>query len=594
MSTNLPTPRDAFAKLQGAARPALKTWMNDRYIWLTTMLILPRLAALGLDADAGDPAYLREFALAVHSGDALTYAELIGALTHAGITSDSTRKALVRALRDPRAGGSELYDVDAVAKWVQENRTKTRASAKARKESGVPVRSAKLIEEALAWAKYADDGRHPSIASILFDLQAARNKHAELSRSRFGYEREQAKNYLTNAKWAETLIVQRYQTAKEAGRQAEQERAARRAPQVEAPVVKVTPPPRRCEYTTPRWHGETCKRRATVGFTGHHSGDHWYCTQHAKLNDPANLLSEQPGATSDDLTQIPYAWALAHKKPHPKLPINTRIADAITHTDGSEIGNNAIWYAYRALFDALGPVKRQRLAEQITARVRRGIAWAYTRAPQVEAPGVMQRSERDALIEELLALGETARALIDGERLRYKVVPIKGLLPDETTRKTSQTNTELRAWIAELGAEIDKYKRSRGDTDAPRMYRYGALNRPIGFATVPRGYVDVEPPVEGQPRTRHGVVVYDRPLTPDETKSYELYPYITPDALVEKLYADIAQYGKEYATLLREDGIQWFQLDREHDMPNVYTDVPFSEIVRRVADRLLAAYPASS
>ena len=53
---------------------------------------------------------------------------------------------------------------------------------------------------------------------------------------------------------------------------------------LEAPVK-----PHRCEYTVARWHGETCKRRGSVGLTGFYE-ERWFCAQHAKA-----LLDQESG-----------------------------------------------------------------------------------------------------------------------------------------------------------------------------------------------------------------------------------------------------------------------------------------------------------
>jgi hypothetical protein len=328
-------------------------------------MVPARVAALGITPDASDPDYLREFALATRSGDALTSVELANALVRAGITAESTQKALRRALYDPRTLGEQLYDVDAVARWVYDNREKARESAQRRAESGAPVRSTKQVEAALQWAKYADDGRYPSLASLLFDAQNNRHAYQRSKGARQSYARKIAEKYLESSKGYEDQIVQRYTDAMAKKAAAKRERAAR-APT--APVVEV---------------------------------------------------------------------------------------------------------------------------------------------------------------------------------------------------------------------------------EAPRLYRYGAQNRPIGFATVPKGHVRIEPPVAGQPLTRHGVVVYDRPLTEDEVRGYELAAFMDADTLVEKLYAALAKYAAKYADFIRKDGIDAFRVGLGGRFPeNVYTDAPFAELTRRVADRLLAAYPA--
>lgn len=55
---------------------------------------------------------------------------------------------------------------------------------------------------------------------------------------------------------------------------------------------------------------------------------------------------------------------------------------------------------------------------------------------------------------------------------------------------------------------------------ADRFY-YSAINRPIGYATVPAGY-QLEPDHSYSPKSLWGVLSYDRALTVREMESYEL------------------------------------------------------------------------
>ncbi|HVT35928.1 MAG TPA: hypothetical protein VHE37_10100 [Nevskiaceae bacterium] len=66
------------------------------------------------------------------------------------------------------------------------------------------------------------------------------------------------------------------------------------------------------------------------------------------------------------------------------------------------------------------------------------------------------------------------------------------------------------------------------------LYRYGVPNRPIGFATVPPGYVEVQPrPADGVYRdhARHGIVVYDRPLAERDVYGFELIPLLDAEQI---------------------------------------------------------------
>lgn len=83
-------------------------------------------------------------------------------------------------------------------------------------------------------------------------------------------------------------------------------------------------------------------------------------------------------------------------------------------------------------------------------------------------------------------------------------------------------------------------------------YRYALVNRPADFATLPKGlaYVVQPRPDPGQPHhdmARHGILVTERELTPEELKAFELAPLIDGD-LVEQLAQRIADGMREYAS----------------------------------------------
>jgi len=80
-------------------------------------------------------------------------------------------------------------------------------------------------------------------------------------------------------------------------------------------------------------------------------------------------------------------------------------------------------------------------------------------------------------------------------------------------------------------------------------YRYGLQFRPAGYATVPKGYTRVEP----HPKFRHGVVVYDHPLTTDEIKSYELVPILSAKEVQARIDSIVAHFtDPDYLEAMRE------------------------------------------
>ena len=65
-------------------------------------------------------------------------------------------------------------------------------------------------------------------------------------------------------------------------------------------------------------------------------------------------------------------------------------------------------------------------------------------------------------------------------------------------------------------------------------HRYGLRSRPPDYGAVPRGFLRVDPVDSVYPeQTRHGVIVYDRPLSKEEIRGYELVPYMDSDEVVE-------------------------------------------------------------
>lgn len=94
-------------------------------------------------------------------------------------------------------------------------------------------------------------------------------------------------------------------------------------------------------------------------------------------------------------------------------------------------------------------------------------------------------------------------------------------------------------------AETPPAHQDAAATEATKeQYRYGAHYRPFAYANVPNGFTKVE----DHPDFAHGVGTYDRPLTPEEQKSYQLTKIPTDDekkAVEDKVVERLAKYGKE-------------------------------------------------
>ena len=111
---------------------------------------------------------------------------------------------------------------------------------------------------------------------------------------------------------------------------------------------------------------------------------------------------------------------------------------------------------------------------------------------------------------------------------------------------------------------------------------------------MPSGCIRVEAGISpSERRTRHGVVVYDRPLTQDEIESYELHPYMPLAEVVDRIVSGM-KYAAKYAEIVREEGDEAIRpnvgdaLDRK--LP-IYTDVPLDEVHKHAARELLRRFP---
>ena len=115
------------------------------------------------------------------------------------------------------------------------------------------------------------------------------------------------------------------------------------------------------------------------------------------------------------------------------------------------------------------------------------------------------------------------------------------------------------------GAAVQKEESKPAQTE----YRYGLFNRPADIGTVPKGMLRVDPrPEEGVDDTendhyqtaRHGVVVYDRKLTDEETKQFELSPLLSGkdlDDAIAKTVSELSDYAPEYVRMAAQDREQF-------------------------------------
>lgn len=128
----------------------------------------------------------------------------------------------------------------------------------------------------------------------------------------------------------------------------------------------------------------------------------------------------------------------------------------------------------------------------------------------------------------------------------------------------------------------------------PREYRYAAVNRPPGYGAAPKGAIRLEPRPPGNSLARHGIVVYDRPLTQEEYEGYELIPYRSLAEVTASALDRLSQYGPRYAAMVRKGNLSVMGAalsGRHGTIEGVYTDLEGEALRRHIADALLERYP---
>lgn len=229
----------------------------------------------------------------------------------------------------------------------------------------------------------------------------------------------------------------------------------------------------------------------------------------------------------------------------------------------------------------------RRTGNAVQEAIRHGLSMAHDPDYRlaVEADRFARR-EYAATFDGFMGLGRTGakyRALIEGAMLLRagRGSEVGGVA----------IRREVERLRAEMRAEIDALR-----APAPREYRYGAQNRPPGYGATPKDILRVDPPIPGIPQTRHGVVVYARPLTDEEVRGYELAPYVPLADIVARLMERVDRYGAQYADRLRKGDTATLRsgLGSTIDAEPFYTDIPHGDLWGQVADALLAKYPAAT
>lgn len=117
-------------------------------------------------------------------------------------------------------------------------------------------------------------------------------------------------------------------------------------------------------------------------------------------------------------------------------------------------------------------------------------------------------------------------------------------------------------------------------------FKYGVPLRPIGFATVPEGYIGIEE----HPKFSHGVVVYNESLSEEQINSFELVPLVDMDKIINFISEDLSEYAEEYIELYEEEPRQFEMIvgSRFEEM-NVYPEheiLDRQELSNRVLEKL--------
>lgn len=94
-------------------------------------------------------------------------------------------------------------------------------------------------------------------------------------------------------------------------------------------------------------------------------------------------------------------------------------------------------------------------------------------------------------------------------------------------------------------------------TIAAQEWRYGLYYRPAGIGAVPNGFSRIDE-AKGPEAThaRHGVIVYNRPLTDTEIRNYELIPFLNREGfveLVDKVTERLGKYARGYSEMALTD-----------------------------------------
>lgn len=211
--------------------------------------------------------------------------------------------------------------------------------------------------------------------------------------------------------------------------------------------------------------------------------------------------------------------------------------------------------------------------------------------------------ETQALLDKELGYSEDLRKPARIAYYRAHVAHLQDVLAGKAKIGEGPKMTdEQRAGWDDTQAVIDE--RARQAAEPAGRFRYALVNRPADIGTVPKGLnYTVEPrPARGQPHfdmARHGILVADRELTPEEIKAFELAPLVEGDdlpVLAEQVARGMAEYAQGYLEQAKEDP-EVFAMAIRQTIEQSASGIQYSvgdpaALAAMVRDKLAAMVPA--
>jgi hypothetical protein len=162
--------------------------------------------------------------------------------------------------------------------------------------------------------------------------------------------------------------------------------------------------------------------------------------------------------------------------------------------------------------------------------------------------------------------------------------------PEAVVRRVAREQNAMRyATLALASARAERAAEAPAAPD-PTLYRYGLRFRPPGIGAVPPGYLRVDPSDPVYPDdTRFGVLVYNKPLSDEDVRRYQLYRFLPAGEVERQVYEKMmrAVSGEdlgEMAARFAEDPADTARLLRVYAPDAYFSDKPWDQIGRAVVD----------